>query len=142
MPQRELPLADSLGGIEQRFMDVFGGQVRMLSEDLVGRHPVSDHRHHRCDREAQSSDAWHASHDIGVRRNAFVGHVFMLAAADISGSIHEPGHTKARAGREPKRELSCANPLANHMREALFLFERGPLALVAGAGFEPATSGL
>jgi hypothetical protein len=26
--------------------------------------------------------------------------------------------------------------------EALFLFERGPLALVAGAGFEPATSGL
>jgi hypothetical protein len=30
----------------------------------------------------------------------------------------------------------------NHVREALFLFERGPLTLVAGAGFEPVTSGL
>jgi hypothetical protein len=29
-----------------------------------------------------------------------------------------------------------ANPLANHMLEALSLFEKGPLALVAGAGFE------
>jgi hypothetical protein len=32
--------------------------------------------------------------------------------------------------------------LANHKRKALSLFEKGPLALVAGAGFEPATSGL
>ncbi len=83
--------------IEKRFMDAFGGQVRMLGEDLVGRHPVSDHRHHRCDREAQSAEAWHASPDIGVRRDAFVGPVFMVAAADVSGSIHEPGHAKARA---------------------------------------------
>jgi integrase len=37
---------------------------------------------------------------------------------------------------------SLANPLANHMQKALSLFEKGPLALVAGAGFEPATSGL
>jgi hypothetical protein len=29
-----------------------------------------------------------------------------------------------------------------HMQKALSLFEKGPLALVAGAGFEPATSGL
>ena len=49
--QRQLPLAYGLGGIEKRFVDVLGGQVRMLGEDLVGRHPVSDHRHHRCDRE-------------------------------------------------------------------------------------------
>jgi hypothetical protein len=27
------------------------------------------------------------------------------------------------------------------MQKALSLFEKGPLALVAGAGFEPATSG-
>jgi len=37
---------------------------------------------------------------------------------------------------------SLANPLANHMQKAPSLFEKGPLALVAGAGFEPATSGL
>jgi len=34
------------------------------------------------------------------------------------------------------------SPLADHMQKALSLFEKGPLALVAGAGFEPATSGL
>jgi integrase len=37
---------------------------------------------------------------------------------------------------------SLANPLANHMQKALSLFEKGPLALVAGEGFEPSTSGL
>ena len=37
---------------------------------------------------------------------------------------------------------SLANPLASHMQKALSLFEKGPLGLVAGAGFEPATSGL
>jgi len=33
-------------------------------------------------------------------------------------------------------------PLANHVQKAPSLFEKRPLALVAGAGFEPATSGL
>src|SRR4029077_18427525 len=37
---------------------------------------------------------------------------------------------------------SLANPSANHMQKALSLFEKGPLALVAGEGFEPSTSGL
>jgi hypothetical protein len=37
---------------------------------------------------------------------------------------------------------SLANPLANYMQKALSLFEKEPLALVAGTGFEPATSGL
>ena len=32
--------------------------------------------------------------------------------------------------------------LADHMQKALSLFEKGPLALVAGEGFEPSTSGL
>jgi hypothetical protein len=36
----------------------------------------------------------------------------------------------------------CTNPCTNQMQKALSLFEKGPLALVAGAGFEPATSGL
>ena len=101
MPQRQLPLAYGLGGIEKRFVDVLGGQVRMLSEDLVGRHPVSDHRHHRCDREAQPSDAWQTGHDIGVRRDAFVGHESMLAVADVYGMIVDP-HTPgaSRSGEE------------------------------------------
>jgi len=30
VPQRQLPLAYGLGGIEKRFVDVLGGQVRML----------------------------------------------------------------------------------------------------------------
>ena len=38
--------------------------------------------------------------------------------------------------------LPCTNPCTNFMQKALSLFEKGPLALVAGAGFEPATSGL
>ena len=82
-------------------MDVLGGQVRMFSEDLVGRHSVSDHRHHRCDREAQPSDARQASHDIGVRRDAFVGHESMLAAADVYGMIMNPHTPRAsRLGEE------------------------------------------
>ncbi len=36
----------------------------------------------------------------------------------------------------------CTNPFTNHKQKAPPLFEKGPLALVAGAGFEPATSGL
>jgi len=34
------------------------------------------------------------------------------------------------------------NQFTNHMQKALFLVEKGPLALVAGEGFEPSTSGL
>ena len=44
------------------------------------------------------------------------------------------------AGRGPRNQRT--NPLANHMQKALSLFEKGPLALVAGEGFEPSTSGL
>ena len=40
------------------------------------------------------------------------------------------------------RPSLVANPLADHMQKALSLFEKGPLALVAGEGFEPSTSGL
>jgi hypothetical protein len=45
-------------------------------------------------------------------------------------------------GKTARGRASLANPLANHKRKAPSLFEKGPLALVAGAGFEPATSGL
>jgi hypothetical protein len=33
--------------------------------------------------------------------------------------------------------LTARIPCTNHMQEALSLFEKGPLALVAGEGFEP-----
>ncbi len=61
-------------------MDVRWSQVRVLGEDLVGRHPVRDHRHDRGNREAQPPDARQPAHDGGVG-DAFVGHVFMLAAS-------------------------------------------------------------
>jgi hypothetical protein len=40
------------------------------------------------------------------------------------------------------RRQPCTDQFTNHMRKALSLFEKGPLALVAGEGFEPSTSGL
>ncbi len=46
-----------------------------------------------------------------------------------------------RLARAPWRCLS-GRPCTNYTQEALSLFEKGPLTLVAGAGFEPATSGL
>lgn len=64
-------------------MDVRRSQVRVLGEDLVGRHPVRDHRHDRGDREAQPPDARQPAHDSGVGGDAFEGHVFMLAASGV-----------------------------------------------------------
>jgi hypothetical protein len=61
----------------------------------------------------------------------------MLAELIIGGSLASVEQTGAvRAG------VSCTNPSTSHMPEALSLFEKGPLALVAGGGFEPPTSGL
>jgi hypothetical protein len=60
-----------------------------------------------------------------------------LAELIIGGSL-----ASTVLGETARGQASLANPLANHMTEALSLFEKGPLALVAGAGFEPATSGL
>jgi hypothetical protein len=43
------------------------------------------------------------------------------------------------------RRFQCAgvtNQFTDLMKKALSLFEKGPLALVAGGGFEPPTSGL
>ena len=57
------------------------------------------------------------------------------------------GHLRVRHDHETGKDAAsaespCTNPFTNDMPEALSLFEREPLALVAGAGFEPATSGL
>ncbi len=76
-----------------------------------------------------------------------------LAELIIGGSLDSTEITsKARGGpgcdgqrvrqRDDVTEGAFTNPCTNYMQEALSLFEKGPLALVAGAGFEPATSGL
>jgi hypothetical protein len=38
--------------------------------------------------------------------------------------------------------LTFTNPFTDYMQKAASLFERRPLALVAGVGFEPTTSRL
>ena len=40
------------------------------------------------------------------------------------------------------RRQPCTDQFTNHIQRALSLFKEGPLALVAGEGFEPSTSGL
>ena len=65
-------------------MDVRRSQVRVLGEDLVGRHPVRDHRHDRGDREAPPPDARQPAHDSRVGGDAFEGHVLMLAASGVA----------------------------------------------------------
>jgi len=65
-------------------VDVRRSQVRVLGEDLVGRHPVREHRHDRSDREAEPLDARPPAHDSGVGGDAFVGHVFVLAASGVA----------------------------------------------------------
>ena len=71
-----------------------------------------------------------------------------LARPRERGLKPERGAERAAAERSGAALLtstavaSLANPLANHKQKALSLFEKGPLALVAGEGFEPSTSGL
>jgi hypothetical protein len=47
------PVPECLGRVQEGLVDVRWSQVRVLGEDLVGRHPVRDHRHDRGNREAQ-----------------------------------------------------------------------------------------
>jgi hypothetical protein len=66
-------------------VDVLGGEVWVLGEDVPGSHAVGKHGQHRRDREAQPSDAGQAAHDSGVCGDAFVGHYLTLASAGIFG---------------------------------------------------------
>ena len=63
-----------------------------------------------------------------------------LAELIIGGSLASSDHWDGPRGGV--NEPAFTNQFTNHMQKALSLFEKGPLALVAGAGFEPATSGL
>ena len=71
-PKRQLPFLEYLGSVPEGLVDVRWSQVRVLGEDLVGRHPVRDHRHDRGNREAQPPDARQPAHDSGVGGDAFV----------------------------------------------------------------------
>lgn len=88
-------------------MDVRWSQVRVLGEDLVGRHPVRDHRHDRGNREAQPPDARQPAHDSGVGGDAFVGHVFMLAASGAAApyAVVAARLISAKAGELPPPRL-------------------------------------
>jgi hypothetical protein len=44
MPERELSLADGFSGVEQRLVDVFAGEVRVLGRDLLVRQGGAPYR--------------------------------------------------------------------------------------------------
>ncbi len=77
----------------------------MLSEDLVGRHSVSDHRHHRCDREAQPSDAWRALPGRARNEKHLVGRTgFEPVTSSVSGksrAVRGVCHRRTESSGEP-----------------------------------------
>lgn len=108
-------------------MDVRRSQVRVLGEDLVGRHPVRDHRHDRGDRKAEPPDARQPAHDSGVGGDAFVGHVFMLAASGVAAQTAPYAAVTARlipakAGKLPPH-ASRIGPRASQCPEAAGVVE-------------------
>ena len=64
----------------------------------------------------------------------------LAAAAGLPEiDLRDVRHSYATAGRDAKIDWKA---VLNHKLRAPPLFEKGPLALVAGEGFEPSTSGL
>jgi hypothetical protein len=83
VPERQFPLADSFSSVQQRLMNVFASEVRMLGKDLIGRHAVRDHRYHRGYWEAHPPDAWQAAHDVRVGGDSLEDHASIISAADL-----------------------------------------------------------
>jgi hypothetical protein len=94
VPKRQFPLPHSLGGIQQRLVNILRGQARMLCDDFIGGHAVSDHRDHRGYGKAQSPDAGHAAHDIGVGGDPLVRHSSMLSVAGPHPPVQHAGSIK------------------------------------------------
>ena len=119
-------------------MDVRRSQVRVLGEDLVGRHPVRDHRHYRGDRKAQPPDARQPAHDSRVGGDAFVGHVFMLAASGVAAQMPliAARLISAKAGKLPPR-ASRIGPRATQRPETA-----GVVEVTAGSAARSAQVGL
>ena len=91
-------------------MDVRRSQVRVLGEDLVGRHPVRDHCHDRGDGKAKPPDTRQPAHDSGVGGDMFEGHVFMLAASGIAAQTARYAVVAARLISAKAGELPAPEP--------------------------------
>ena len=81
--ERYLPLSDGLGGVAQRFADVFALEIRVGFQDLVFAHAIRNHPHHRCHRYAKTTDGGHSSHPVGVHGYAAEGHFVGVTFPDI-----------------------------------------------------------
>ena len=73
-PDRDLPLADALGRVVERLLDVLRLQVREGVDDVGGRHAVSDHVDDGGHRDAETSNARESAHlgESVVRRSNFM----------------------------------------------------------------------
>jgi hypothetical protein len=135
MPERELSLADGFSGVEQRLVDVFAGEVRVLSQDLLVRHAVRDHRDHCRDREAQPADAGQAPHDVRVGGDALKGHAPMITAADPGNSAPYAWRVTGTQTPEPAAAgaimpLTCAGAERGPTTEPVDLAIRVAVGLV------------
>jgi hypothetical protein len=89
--------------------------------------------------------------------HASVGFTLSVYSHALPGIDRDPAETMARlvlgkdlevtvntakAGVDPGEPGPSANPCASGMETALQVISEGPFRLVAGTGFEPATSGL
>jgi hypothetical protein len=82
-------------------MDVFERQLREVGEDLVGRHPLSNHADHRGDRYARAADARYAAHDPMIDGDPLEGHDQRLRPPLQPGTTlaNYPGLEQAGPGR-------------------------------------------
>jgi hypothetical protein len=60
--ERKRTFPNRLSGEEERFADVFGFQIRIERENLLGRLSFSNESDDRRDRDPKTTQAWHAPH--------------------------------------------------------------------------------
>ncbi len=73
--QRKLTLSDRTRRVPERLPHVFGLEVRMLREDLVGRHSIGDHADDGGNGHAKVADTCHATHTVRVSSDAIECHM-------------------------------------------------------------------
>jgi len=74
MAERQFTSADSLGRVAEGLSYVIEFEVGKLANDLVGAHPVGEHRDDRGNGDPQSTDARLTSHLVLLRGDAFERH--------------------------------------------------------------------
>ncbi len=109
--QGQLALSDRLGGVLQGVIDIGGPEVRVGLEDLRLGHAIRYQPDHRGDGNAQSADARHTVHLLGIDRNAGELHGTVLEGFRLEGSFGVafyldggPQHPPHR-GAQPRRDL-------------------------------------